>query len=278
MKSQKDKAVEFKSLHERPGCFVIPNPWESGTAKLLANLGFEALATTSAGFAFSLGRPDCKRYLSREEVLNNAKEILTVTDLPVSADLENGYSDKPQGVYEMIILAGQTGLVGASIEDATGIDGDPIYEIDLAVERIRAAVEAKNTFDFPFMLTARAENFIHGRLDLKDTIRRLQAFQEAGADVLYAPSLRSREDITAVVHSVDKPVNVMIGASLSLRELAEIGVKRISLGSTLARAAIGEFLRAAGEIKNNGTYSFVDSATPYSQLNEIFTRTDTNGF
>ena len=184
MKSQKDKAIAFQSLHDRSGCFLIPNPWDPGTAKLLTNLGFEALATTSAGLAFSLGRPDCLRRLSREEILENAKDILSASELPVSADLENGYGDDPQGVYETILLAGHAGLVGASIEDATGMEGDPIYEFESAVERVRAAVEAKNTFDFPFILTARAENFVHGRLDLKDTICRLQAFQEAGADVL----------------------------------------------------------------------------------------------
>jgi 2-methylisocitrate lyase-like PEP mutase family enzyme len=272
MKSQKDKAVEFKSLHDQPGCFVIPNPWDSGSAILLKNLGFKALATTSAGFAFSLGRADCSRSISLVETLGNAKDILIASDLPVSADLENGYCDSPEGVKGAILLAGQSGLVGASIEDATGIDSDPIYEFEFAVERIRAAVEAKNTFDFPFTLTARAENFIHGRPDLNDTIRRLQAFQEVGADVLYAPGLKSREDISAIVHSLDKPVNVMIGASLSVSELEVIGVKRISLGSMLARAAIGEFLRAANEIKNNGTISFVDKATPYIKLNEIFTK------
>jgi 2-methylisocitrate lyase-like PEP mutase family enzyme len=272
MKSQRDKAIAFQSLHERSGCFLIPNPWDPGTAKLLTNLGFEALATTSAGLAFSLGRPDCLRRLSRAEILENAKDILSASELPVSADLENGYGDDPKGVYETILLAGRAGLVGASIEDATGIENDPIYEFESAVERVRAAVEAKNTFDFPFMLTARAENFVHGRPDLKDTIRRLQAFQEAGADVLYAPDLRSREDITSVVYSVDKPVNVMIGASLTVPELAEIGVKRISLGSTLIRASFGEFLRAAREIKEKGTYSFVNKAVPFNELAEIFKR------
>jgi 2-methylisocitrate lyase-like PEP mutase family enzyme len=270
MKSQKDKALAFKALHDRSGCFIIPNPWDPGTAKLLTNLGFEALATTRAGLAFSLGRPDCMRCLSRDEILENANDILSVTELPVSADLENGYSDNPQGVYETIVMAGKAGLVGASIEDATGMEGDPIYEFDLAVERIRAAVEAKNLFDFPFTLTARAENFVHGRFDLDDTIRRLQAFQEAGADVLYAPDLRSREDISTVVRSLDKPVNVMIGASLTVSELAEIGVKRISLGSTLVRASLGELLRAAEEIKDKGTYAFVEQAVSFNTLTKIF--------
>jgi 2-methylisocitrate lyase-like PEP mutase family enzyme len=270
MKSQKDKALSFKFLHERPGCFIIPNPWDAGTAKLLTNLGFEALATTSAGLAFSLGRPDLSRKLSMEEILNNAKDILTATDLPVSADLENGYSDSPDGVYNTIINAGKIGLVGASIEDATGIESEPIYDFELSVERIKAAVEAKKTFDFPFTLTARAENFVHGRTDLSDTIRRLQAFQEAGADVLYAPALKSIDDISTVVHAVDKPVNVMIGGSLTVSELKEIGVKRISAGSLLARAALGEFLRSAQEIMEKGTCTFAQNAVPFNELTKIF--------
>jgi 2-methylisocitrate lyase-like PEP mutase family enzyme len=272
MKIQKEKAIIFKSLHEKSGCFIIPNPWDSGTAKLLTNLGFEALATTSAGLAFTLGRPDLSRKLSREEVLNNAKNILSATDLPVSADLENGYSDSPEGVYNTIIQAGQIGLVGASIEDATGIQGNPIYEFELSVERISAAVEAKKSFNFPFTLTARAENFVHGRLDLKDTIHRLQAYQEVGADVLYAPDLRSREDISTVVHSVDKPVNVMIGASFTVSDLENIGVKRISLGSLLIRSALGEFIRSAQEIKEKGTGSFANNAVPFGELMKIFTK------
>lgn len=272
MKSQKEKALIFKSLHERPGCFIIPNPWDSGTSKLLTNLGFEALATTSAGLAFSFGRPDLCRKLSLEEILNNAKDILSVTDLPVSADLENGYSDSPEGVYNTIIKAGQIGLVGASIEDATGIEGKPIYDFDLTVERIRAAVAAKNTFDYPFMLTARAENFVHGLNDLKNTIHRLQAFQEAGADVLYAPGLSNLDDISSVVHSVDKPVNVMLGASITVSELKGIGVKRISLGSLLSRAALGEFIRSSKEVLEKGTATFARSAAPFSELTEIFKR------
>ncbi|MEP7111116.1 MAG: isocitrate lyase/phosphoenolpyruvate mutase family protein [Ferruginibacter sp.] len=274
MKSQKDKAIAFKFLHDRPGFFIIPNPWDPGTARLLTNAGFEALATTSAGVAFSLGRPDCNRCLSRDEILDNAKNILAVTELPVSADLENGYSDSPQGVFDTILLAGHAGLVGASIEDATGINTDPIYEFKAAVERIRAAAEAKKTFDFPFILTARAENFIHGRPDLNDTICRLQAFQEAGADVLYAPGLKSRGDISSLVRSLDKPVNVLTGGALTIAELAEIGVRRISLGSALIRASLGELLRAASEIKDKGTWSFADKAIPYDELNEIFNNRD----
>lgn len=184
MKSQNEKAIIFKSLHEQPNGFIIPNPWDRGTAKLLANIGFNALATTSAGLAFSLGRQDLNKKLTLNEILNNAIEIISAIDLPVSADLENGYSDSPEGVYNTIIKAGQSGLVGASIEDSTGLKDSPIYDFKLSVERIKAAVEAKNTFDFPFMLTARSENFIHGHDDINDTIKRLQAYQEAGADVI----------------------------------------------------------------------------------------------
>ncbi len=270
MKSQKQKATEFKSLHERSGPFIIPNPWNAGTAKLLTNLGFEALATTSAGLAFSLGRPDLSRKLSLKEVLDNAKEIIAASNLPVSADLENGYSDTPEGVYDTILQAGQVGLVGASIEDASGIVSDPIYDFDLSVERINAAVEVKNTFDFPFMLTARSENFVHGREDLDDTIHRLQAYQDAGADVLYAPDLRSYQDISSVVQALDRPLNVMAGASFSVLELSQIGVKRISLGSLLIRSALGKLIRSAREIKEKGTSFFADDAVPFGDLMEIF--------
>lgn len=270
MKSQKQKAAEFKSLHERPGAFIIPNPWNAGTAKLLTNLGFEALATTSAGLAFSLGRPDLSRKLSLEEVLDNAKEIIAASDLPINADLENGYSDTPEGVYDTILQAGQIGLVGASIEDASGIQSDPIYDFNLSVERINAAVEAKNTFDFPFMLTARSENFVHGREDLDDTIQRLQAYQDAGADVLYAPDLRNYQDISSVVQTLDRPLNVMAGASFSVLELSQIGVKRISLGSLLIRSALGELIRSAREIIEKGTSFFADDAVSFGDLMEIF--------
>ena len=270
MKSQKEKAIEFKLLHERPESFIIPNPWDIGTAKLLANLGFESLATTSAGLAFSLGRPDLSGRLSLFEVLNNAKEIILTIDLPVSADLENGYSDTPEGVYNTIIQAGHAGLVGASIEDATGVKAKPIYDFKLSVERIKAAVEAKNTFDFPFILTARSENFVHGIENLNDTIKRLHSFQEAGADVLYAPDLMSYSDINSVVQSLNKPLNVMADAAFTVSELEKIGVKRISLGSLLIRSTLGEFIRSAKEIKEKGTGSFANKAVPFSELMKIF--------
>lgn len=191
-RSQAEKAHAFMALHERPGCFVVPNPWDVGTARLLAGLGFEALATTSAGLAFSLGRPDAEGALRREDVLANARDIAGATDLPVSADLEGGFADEPEGVAETIRLAAEVGLVGGSIEDATGDTDDPIYEFGLAVERVAAAVEAARALSHPFVLTARAENFLYDRPDLPGTIRRLQAFQEAGADVLYAPGLKNR--------------------------------------------------------------------------------------
>src|SRR5262245_26418114 len=210
MNLQMTKAEAFKALHDRPGVFAIPNPWDAGSAKLLASLGFEALATTSAGFAFSIGRPDGA--VTREETLGHVRAIVEATSLPVSADLENGFGDEPETCAETIRLAAKAGLVGGSIEDATGRVEDPIYPFDLAVERVKAAVSAARGLTFPFMLTARAENFLHGRPDLKDTIRRLEAFADSGADVLYAPGLKTREEISAVVRAVaPKPVNVIMG-------------------------------------------------------------------
>jgi 2-methylisocitrate lyase-like PEP mutase family enzyme len=272
-RSQAEKADAFLALHQRPGCFVIPNPWDAGTARLLTELGFEALATTSAGLAFSLGRPDGEGAIRREEVLANAHNIVVATDLPVSADLEGGFADRPEGVAETIRLAAEAGLVGGSIEDASGARDAPIYDFGLAVERVRAAAEAARHLPQPFVLTARAENFLHGRPELDDTIRRLQAFAAAGADVLYAPGLRSREDIAAVVRSVDRPVNVVMGLKglrLSVAELAEIGVRRVSVGSALSRAALGALLRAAREMKEHGSFTFADDAVPFNELNAIF--------
>jgi len=269
--SQIEKGQIFNALHERSGCFIIPNPWDVGTARLLSSLGFEALATTSAGFAFSLGRRDGA--VSRDETLTHASDIVSATQLPVSADLENGYDDKPEGVAETIQLAAEVGLVGASIEDATGQPDEPIYGFELAIERVKAAAEAVQALNIPFILTARAENFLHGRPDLDDTIRRLQAFQEAGADVLYAPGLISREDIAAVVRSVDRPVNVIMGMKsvrLTVPELAEIGVKRISLGSSLSRVALGGFLRAVREMTENGSFTFADDTVSFGELTAMF--------
>jgi 2-methylisocitrate lyase-like PEP mutase family enzyme len=274
MNLQTTRAEAFKALHERPGVFAIPNPWDAGSAKLLAGLGFEALATTSAGFAFSLGKPDGSGAVNREEALGHSRIIVEATSLPVSADLENGFGDEPETCAETIRLAAKAGLVGGSIEDATGRIEDPIYPFDLSVERVKAAVRAARGLAFPFMLTARAENFLHGRPDLKDTIRRLEAFADAGADVLYAPGLKTREDISAVVKAVaPKPVNVVMGlggGNLSLDELAGLGVKRVSLGSALARAAYGAFLRAAEEIRREGSFTFAEEAVPFVKINAMF--------
>jgi len=213
MRTQHERAAAFRALHERPGAFIIPNPWDAGTAKLLASLGFEALATTSLGLANSLGRPDGAGMVSRDEVLENCRAIAGATDLPVNADLENGYAHEPRAAAEMIRLAANAGVVGGSIEDATGDPSNPIYDFQLAVERVHAAVEVARALPVPFMLTARAENLLHGRLDLDDTIRRLQAFEKAGADVLYAPGVRDLATIRTVVASVTKPVNVVMSAA-----------------------------------------------------------------
>lgn len=268
--TQDDKARRFRALHERKGAFVIPNPWDIGSAKILAGLGFEALATTSAGFAFSLGRRDGA--LTRDETLAHARTIVDATPLPVSADLENGFGDAPEDAAKTIRLAGGVGLVGGSIEDATGDQARPIYDFALAVERVTAAVEAARSHPFPFTLTARAENFLHGRPDLDDTIRRLQAFEKAGADVLYAPGLRDLDSIRAVCSAVSRPVNVVMGLkgpSLSVEQLAAAGVKRISVGSALARAALGGFLRAAQEINERGTFTFANDAVPFADINAM---------
>lgn len=270
------RAEAFKALHERPGAFVIPNPWDAGSAKMLASLGFEALATTSAGLAFSLGRPDAEGALSREQTLDNALSIVDATALPVAADLENGFSDEPSGCAETILQAARIGLVGGSIEDATGREDEPIYSFHRAVERVEAAVAAARSLDFPFMLCARAENLLHGRNDLDDTIARLQAFAEAGADVLYAPGLRSAEDIRRVVQAVaPKPVNLLMGLSgmtLNFEDVQALGVKRISVGSSLARAAYGAFFDAAKRIRGDGRFDYAEQALPFDQLNQMFRR------
>lgn len=269
--SQVEKAVRFRELHAGPGAFVIPNPWDAGTAKILAGIGFQALTTTSAGLAFSLGRRDGAGLMTREETLANAKAIVDATDLPVAADLENGFGDAPEAAAETIRLAAEeAGLVGGSIEDATGDPVHPIYDFNHAVERIAAAAQAAHDLPFPFILVARAENFLHGRPDLDDTIRRLQAFEAAGADALYAPGLTKAEDIRTVCQSVGKPVNMVMGlrgASLSVEELAALGVRRISVGSALSRAALGAFIRAAREIRDHGTFGFAGEAVPFAEAN-----------
>jgi 2-methylisocitrate lyase-like PEP mutase family enzyme len=270
------RAQAFRRLHERAGAFVVPNPWDAGSARLLESLGFEALATTSAGFAFTLGRPDAAARVTRDETLANVRAIVQATSLPVSADLENGFGDDPESCAETIRLAAAEGLAGGSIEDASGREGEPIYPFALAVERVEAAVAAARALPFPFVLTARAENLITGRPDLPDTLRRLEAFAAAGADVLFAPGLTTREAIGAVVRAVaPKPVNVIMGlsaAAFSLAELADLGVKRVSVGSSLARAAFGALLRGAREIREAGTFTYAQDAVPYAALNSLFRR------
>jgi 2-methylisocitrate lyase-like PEP mutase family enzyme len=264
-REQKYKA--FRSLHERTGTFVIPNPWNAGTAKILTALGFEALATTSAGYAFSIGQEDSTANLTRDGVLANAKEIVEATPLPVSADLQDGFGPSPEICSETIRLASAIGLVGGSIEDATGDPSAPIYDFQLAVERVEAAAETAHTHQF--LLTARAENFLHGRPNLEDTIRRLQSFAEAGADVLYAPGLPSLEAIREVCASVSKPINVLMGlhgATFSVAELSAAGVKRISVGGAFARTALGAFVRAAIEVKDKGTFTFATGAISHAEV------------
>lgn len=268
------RAEAFSALHQRDGIFVLPNPWDAGSARILETFGFKALATTSAGLAYSLGKPDGHATVTREETLRNAQSIIAATQLPISADLENGYGDDPEACAETILLAAQAGLAGGSIEDATGRPNDPIYPFAQAVARVKAAVAAARSLPYPFTLTARAENLIHGRPDLPDTIKRLEAFAAAGADVLYAPGLRTPEEITAVVRAVaPRPVNVVMGFSggdFSLRQLEDLGVKRVSLGSSLSRAAFGAFFRAIEEVLQKGTFGFADDAKPYGDLNKLF--------
>lgn len=269
-RTQLQKAERFRELHAQPGAFVIPNPWDAGSARILAALEFEALATTSAGLAFTLGRRDGSA--TRAETLANARAIVDATDLPVAADLENGFGDSPQDAAETIRLAGENaGLVGGSIEDASRDPRKPIYDFQHAVDRIAAAVEAARALPFPFTLVGRAENFLHGRKDLEDTIRRLQAYEAAGVDAVFAPGITSREDIRTVCASVKKPVNVLVPGSppYSVAELAALGVKRISLGSALSRAALGGLMRAAREIQQKGTFGFLADALPYPDANAM---------
>jgi 2-methylisocitrate lyase-like PEP mutase family enzyme len=269
MSTQEQKGRAFRALHARDHAFIIPNPFNIGTARILAHMGFEALASTSMGYAFTQGRPDYG--LQRDEILAHLKVLASATDLPVSADLENGFGDEPEAVAETITMSAATGIVGGSIEDATGREGDPIYPLDVAVARIRAASDAARALPFEFTLTARCENYLHGREDLPDTIVRLKAYEEAGADVLYAPGLETREDISTVVNALKKPVNVLGGFSqLSLAELSEIGVKRVSVGSSLNIAALTGFIRAAEEMKELGTFAYATKSESSSRFTKIF--------
>jgi 2-methylisocitrate lyase-like PEP mutase family enzyme len=269
--SQAAKATAFRALHQRERAFIIPNPFDAGTARILVRLGFEALATTSAGYAFSVGKRDNK--VGREDMIAHVGTIAAATDLPVSADLENGFGDEPEAAADTITRAAAAGVVGGSIEDMSTHPDAPIYELAHAADRVRAAVEAARALPFQFTLTARCENYLVGRTDLADTIRRLQAYQEAGADVLYAPGLRTREDIEAVVRSVDRPVNVVMGlqgVQLDLAELSAIGVKRISVGSALSRAALSAFLRAATEMRDHGTFTFANETVSVREISALF--------
>ncbi len=260
MTTQADKSREFLALHRAGQPLLLPNPWDLGSARLLASLGFKALATTSSGFAASLGRLDGS--VSQEEALVHAAVIVAATDLPVSADLENAFADEPAGVAETIRLAIDVGLAGGSVEDFTGRDEDPIYAVELATERVAAAAEAAHAGPVRFVLTARAENFLHGRPDLADTIARLQDYAEAGADVLFAPGLRSVQDIRQVIREVDRPVNVLALEGMPpVAELAEAGVSRISIGGSFAFAALGALVAAATELRDHGTYGFQTAST-----------------
>jgi len=273
MPTQAEKAAAFRALHQRPGAFIIPNPWDAGTARLLASLGFEALATTSLGLANALGRPDGTNAVSLDEVIQNVRAIAEATNLPVNADLENGYADEPELAAEAVRRAVEAGVVGASIEDFTGDAQRGVYDFQHAVERVHAAAEVAHSFPVPVMLTARAENLLRGCNDLDDTIRRLQAFEKAGADVLYAPGLRDLNTIRAVARSVGKPINVvmsMADPSITAQQLADAGVKRISVGGALSRLALGAFMEGAREMAEKGSFTWVRRGMPSRELSSIF--------
>lgn len=267
MTNQAKKALAFKELHEQEGTFMIPNPWDVGSARLMEGMGFKALATTSSGFAFTLGRLDGQ--VSLEEKLAHCRVLCAATTLPISADLENGFADDPQQAADNILRAAETGIVGGSIEDYSGSE---IYDFDMAVERVKTAVSAIKALDFPFTLTARAENLIRGRQDLDDTIRRLQAFEAAGADVVYAPGLRTLADVEAVMSAVSKPVNVLVpllqeGRSVAAMEAA--GVRRLSIGGALAIATMGTILRSGEEMLNAGSFGWLAEAAAGARAKEL---------
>ena len=275
MPSQAEKAAVFQALHQKPEVFVIANPWDAGTARTLTGLGFSALSTTSAGLAYTLGRRDGTASVGREEALANAKSIVDATHLPVAADLENGYGHSPEAAATTIRLAAEVaGLVGGSIEDASGDPANPIYDFEHAVERVSAAAATARALPFPFMFVARAENYLHGRPDLDDTIRRLQAYEAAGAEVLYAPGITDAEEIRTLCASVKKPVNVLMGLKnsprLTVKQLGELGVRRISIGSGFCRAALTAFLHAAREVRDHGTFEFAYETLYMSELVDLF--------
>lgn len=271
MRSQTDKAIAFRALHERPGAFIIPNPWDAGTAKLLAALGFEALATTSLGLANMLGRADS--IVTRAEVIENCRIIATATDLPVNADLENCFAHAPEEAAETIRLAAEAGAVGGSIEDYSGDRANPIYDFDLAVARVRAAAKAARALPTPFMLTARAENLLHGPHDLAESIRRLQAYEAAGADVLYAPGLRNLAELREVVSGIKRPFNVVTGwldPAITAAQLAEAGARRISVGGALSRLALAAFVAGGRAMREQGSFAWMREMMPTAEGRRMF--------
>lgn len=271
--NQTEKALQLKALHEGKEIFVIANPWDAGSAKLLAGMGFKALTTTSAGLAWVIGKADGGG-VTREESLANARMIVDAVDLPVAADLENGFGDRPEDAALTIRRAAEIGLAGGSIEDFSGHPEKPIYDFGLSVERVAAAAEAAHGLDFPFQFVGRAENFIHGVLDLDDTIKRLQAYEKAGADMLFAPGLRTLEDIRTVCQSLNKPLNIVMGPSdmkHSVADLAACGVRRLSLGGSLARAAYTAARSAAEELLGPGTLTYIRSIMTTADLNKVMT-------
>jgi 2-methylisocitrate lyase-like PEP mutase family enzyme len=271
MRNQHDKALAFRALHERAGAFIIPNPWDAGTAKLLAALGFEALATTSLGFANTTGQPDST--VDRASTLANCREIAAATDLPVNADLENCFAHEAEAAAETIRLAAEAGVVGGSIEDFTGDRAEPIYAFDLAVARVRAAVAVARSLPFPFMLTARAENLIRGRVDMADTIRRLQAYEAAGADVLYAPGLKTLAEVREVVSAIKRPFNIVTGwldPDITAAQLAEAGAKRISVGGALSRLALATFVGAGRAMAEQGSFAWMREMMSTQEIRQMF--------
>lgn len=271
MRTQMEKAKAFRALHERPGAFIIPNPWDAGTARLLASMGFEALATTSLGLANTLGLTTP----SLAEIIDNCRAIAEATDLPVNADLENCGADEPKAAAQAIRLAAEAGVVGGSIEDQGKDSRNPIYDFTLAVERVQAAVEVARSLPFPFTLTARAENFLHGRKDIDDTIKRLQAFEAAGADVLYAPGLYDLQTIKTITSALKKPFNHVMGfadPTLTVPQLAAAGVKRVSVGGAMARIAMAAFLKCADEMKDHGAFTYIREMVPMKEVREAFAK------
>ncbi|MBV8814691.1 MAG: isocitrate lyase/phosphoenolpyruvate mutase family protein [Verrucomicrobia bacterium] len=273
MRTQAEKAAVFRTLHERPGAFIIPNPWEAGTAKILEAIGFEAIATTSRGLASMLGRAEDDA--NRDEVIANCRAIAEATELPVNADLENCFAHEAEKAAETIRLTAAAGAVGGSIEDYTGDPADPIYDFDFAVARVTVAAQVAHSLPVPFLLTARAENLLHGRNDMDDTIRRLQAFAAAGADVVYAPGLRSLDQVRQVVRAVDRPVNVLSGLldpDITLKELSDAGAKRISVGGGLSRLVLGTFVKAAREMHEHGSFTWMREMIDMTDLRKMLSR------